>query len=272
MRPKILEYLSQHSIGIYVPDYKTLYIAMIAIGLVLSAILAMKRDFPVFKFYLATASICIIAFLGGRVYFVLQNFELTLTDHFFEVLLGSGTASYGTYLGGIIGAFFVLNFMRIKILPALDIYAPVMALSLSIGRLGCFLGGCCYGKPSLLPWAVSFPPNSPAHSAQLAANMIPNDTTNSLPVHPTQIYEVLFGVILFTLLLWLRRKNSTDGLLFFAYIASYAAFRFFIEFVRGDDRGLLFGLSVPQVFALVFFILGFLGVAYVWQRKLHILH
>lgn len=272
MRPKILEYFSQHDMAIYVPDYKTLYIAMISIAMILSTILAMRRGLPMFKFYLATASICIIAVLSSRVCFVLQNFELTLADDFLEGLFRGGTVSYGAYLGGFIGGFIVLKSMKIKILPALDIYAPIMALCLGIGRLGCFLSGCCFGKPSLLPWAVSFPPGSPAHSAQSAADMIRNDATNSLPVHPTQIYEALFGVILFALLLGLRRKNSTDGLFFFTYIASYAAFRFFIEFVRGDDRGLLIGLSMPQVFSILLFILGFLGFAYVRQRKVRILH
>lgn len=268
MRSKILEYFSQNDIAIYVPDYKTLYIAMIVIGLVLSAIFAKKRGFPFFKFYFATVSICIIAFIGGRVFFVLQNFELSLTNFFLEVLSGQGTSSSGVYSGGIIGAFIVLKIMRINILAALDIYAPAMALSLFIGRIGCFLSGCCFGKVCQLPWAVSFPPDTPAYSAQLASDMIPSNATNSLPVHPTQIYEALFGIILFTVLLLLRRKNSTVGLLFFIYFGSYAVFRFFIEYFRGDDRGLLFSLSLPQIFSIVFFIVGFLGVVHVYRRRL----
>jgi phosphatidylglycerol:prolipoprotein diacylglycerol transferase len=268
MRPKIIEYFSRNNIPIYVPDFKILILSAIVIGMILSLFFAKKRGLPIYKFYLATALTVIIAFLGGKVYFVIQHYGLNLRDFIFEVILGYGTVSYGVYLGGIIGAFVVLRIMGINILMALDIYAPAIALSLCFGRLGCFLSGCCFGKPCELPWAVSFPPNSPAYSAQVQANIISNDAPYSLPVHPTQIYEALFGVLMFILLLAWYKKNKRDGLLFFVYVGSYAVFRFLIEFLRADERGLLFGLSVPQVFSILFFIFGLLGVTYVMRETM----
>ena len=262
MRPEILNYLYQHSIDVYVPDYKAFYIAMVAIALTLSTIFAVKRGLPAIKFYVATVLICTVSFLGGRIFFELRNFNHIFTYPFSEVLLSSGTGSVGVYISGIIAAFIILKWMKIDVLAAFDIYAPVMALSLSIGRLGCFMSGCCFGKTTSLPWAVSFPYNSPAYTTQLSAGMITSDFNYSLPVHPTQIYEMLFGMILFFLLLWFGRKKRTDGLSLFIYLTIYAVFRFFIEFLRGDDRGLLFNLSFPQVFTLVLFVFGLLGRAY----------
>jgi phosphatidylglycerol:prolipoprotein diacylglycerol transferase len=162
MRPEILNYLNQHDIHIYVPDYKACYIAMTAIALILSTIMAIKRGLPALKFYLPTVLICLMSFLGGRAFFELRNFDHSITYSISDILLGSGTESTGAYIGGIFGAFLFLSWMKIDFLAALDIYAPVLALSLCIGRLGCFMSGCCFGKTTSLPWAVSFPQNSPA--------------------------------------------------------------------------------------------------------------
>lgn len=267
MRPKIIEYLYQHDIIVYVPAYKDLYIAMIIIAVALSTILAAKKGLPAIKFYISTLLIFSVSFLGGRIYFELRNTDHIISNSFIsDIILGVGTESIGVYIGGIIGAFIVLKWMRIDMLTAFDVYAPVLALSLSIGRIGCFMGGCCFGRTTILPWGVSFPRDSPAYISQLKAGLITSDFNHTLPVHPTQIYEVVFGIALFIFLLWSERNRRIDGFLLFIYLISYAVFRFFIEFLRGDDRGNFLSLSYPQIFAILLFIFGITAMVFVNKK------
>ncbi len=121
----------------------------------------------------------------------------------------------------------------------LDIMAVAMPLGQFIGRLGCFMAGCCYGKECHLPWAVTF--NNP-------------DTLGlvGVPVHPTQLYESFLSLGVFFFLLWLRHRQKFPGQILGSYLLLAGAVRFFVEFFRGDDRGPVLWLGMPstQVIAL----------------------
>jgi phosphatidylglycerol:prolipoprotein diacylglycerol transferase len=97
----------------------------------------------------------------------------------------------------------------------------------------------------------------------LTAGLITSDASKSLPVHPTQLYEAVFGLTLFLVLASRLGRRLPGGLALFAYFAAYSLFRFVVEFLRGDDRGLLLGFSVPQVFSIGLLILGLGSVAFV---------
>ncbi len=129
-----------------------------------------------------------------------------------------------TFYGGVLAALPTSYlYVRSKKLPyrkLADLAAPAFALGLGLGRIGCFLSGCCFGKPSHLPWAVRFPPHSFA------------GYVFDCPLHPTQLYESLFGFACFGLLLLLSKRKHFDGFLMCLFIGLYGAWRMLIDIWR----------------------------------------
>ena len=157
-----------------------------------------------------------------------------------------------TYYGGFIGAsaagYWLLKRDRFPFWKAADMAGMVVPIGLGFGRMGCLLAGCCFGKPSTVPWAMSFPSHSPASESQYKQGLLESPFDPSLAVHPTQIYESAgsFAIAAF-LLLWLHGRKRYDGQIFLAFVALYAVVRFVLEFWRNDDRGGLLGLSTSQL-------------------------
>jgi phosphatidylglycerol---prolipoprotein diacylglyceryl transferase len=127
------------------------------------------------------------------------------------------------YYGGLIGASLAcIIFARLKKLPLwrlADVLAPSVALGSFFGRWGCLMNGCCYGRPTTLPWGIQFPKG--------------HDTYPDY-VHPTEIYDSLLNFALYGLLAWLYRRRKFDGQVFGVYLIGYAALRSFVEKFRGD--------------------------------------
>ena len=122
-------------------------------------------------------------------------------------------------------------------------FAPGIALGHVVGRFGCFFAGCCFGKPTTLPWAVTF---TNAFAAQNVGTPI------GVPLHPVQIYEAAIeAVILGFLLLTERRGRRFEGRTFWLYMLLYAISRFILEFFRGDERGVVGMLSTSQFISVV---------------------
>ncbi len=144
------------------------------------------------------------------------------------------------YYGGLAAAFPVLwlwgRRRRLPYVDLLDFVAPLGALGLGVTRLGCFLNGCCFGIPSSLPWAVTFPAASLAHRQQVMAGLIaPGET--ALPVHPVQLYELVAALVIFGLL-WARfPRRRHAGEVVVAFGALYGLWRLFAETLRADDPG-----------------------------------
>jgi phosphatidylglycerol:prolipoprotein diacylglycerol transferase len=192
------------------------------------------------------------AIVGSRGLYVLISRE-EFTGNPFQVLFiwKGGLVFYGGLVGGILVVIWYTRRYGMALLKTLDIYAPAMALGHAVGRIGCFSAGCCYGRPTPLPWAVTF-----THPASLAPL--------GLPLHPVQLYECFSLFLIFALLMKLRRWQSFNGQLAWTYLFLYASARFILEFFRGDPRGFLFdgALSTSQ----------FLGVlvapvaAFFWWR------
>ncbi|MFB3906035.1 MAG: prolipoprotein diacylglyceryl transferase family protein [Acidobacteriota bacterium] len=140
----------------------------------------------------------------------------------------------------------------------LDATVPGLALGLFLGRTGCFLAGCNWGKTTDLPWAVCFPPPHHAWRQHVKAGLLAPDAPLSLPVHPTQLYESIFGLLVFGIALWWLRREYAAGVglkqpgrTFLFAISAYAVFRLLVEYVRADASGLQFGpFSVAQGLSL----------------------
>ena len=234
------------------------YGLMLALGLVCGMCTAMalahRRRHDVVNVVLV-ALIAIAAGLAGS--FLL--FYITMIPEAIRnprVLLTGGLVFYGGPLGAVPAAYIAARKMGLAPPKLADIAAPALSLGHACGRLGCFLGGCCYGGKSDAPWAVVFTnPLSPAS--------IP-----PVPRHPVQLYEalVLLVISIATLLLWPRSRG--DGRLALAYVVAYAIWRFIVETMRDDDiRGFLIPgyLTTSQAISLLLVPAGIAGI--IWLRR-----
>jgi phosphatidylglycerol---prolipoprotein diacylglyceryl transferase len=159
-----------------------------------------------------------------------------------------GLTYYGGFLGAAGAAWFLLRRDHFPFWKAADMAGFAVPLGLAFGRMGCLLAGCCFGAPTDLPWAMSFPPRSPASEAQFKAHELASLRLWSTPVHPTQIYEsaASLAIAAFCLLVVHPRKRY-DGHVFSAFLVLYAIARFLLEILRRDDRGGAAGLSTSQL-------------------------
>ena len=181
----------------------------------------------------------------------------------------SGLALYGGLFGllAVWGVYWLLR--PYPVLRFLDCVAPSLALGLVLGRIGCYLAGCNGGIPTDLSWGVSFPKGTAVHFHQVEAELIPEWYRWSEAVHPTQLYESLFGLLALPLLLVLWRQRLPEGTIFFAGMLWYAVYRFSTEPIRSDTGGLhpIAGLTFSQTVSVV---LGLTAVGWLmasWRRE-----
>lgn len=190
--------------------------------------------------------VLIAGLIGAKVLLVLVDF------HYYQrsprelwSIFQSGGVFYGGLIGGALVAWWYARRHGLAGWSTADALAPGVVLGQAIGRLGCFAAGCCWGKPTSLPWAVTF---TDVYASRAVGT--PMDT----PLHPSQLYESGAAFLIFAFLLWLLPRKRFDGQVTLAYVALYSAVRFGLEFLRGDpERGSWFGgaLSTSQVIAVV---------------------
>jgi phosphatidylglycerol---prolipoprotein diacylglyceryl transferase len=239
----------------------------IAVGMVLGVALAVRRGRQVgiptaFSLDLTFYAI-VFGLAGSRLLYVLVH----ATDYV-RVCRGFGaTRSFGrvlrdctaplhfwqgglVFLGGaLLAATVVLVFARRKGLAlgdVADVLAPSVSLAHVFGRLGCFLVGCCYGKP----WAggAHFPPDSVAYSELLARHAFSANATFTPGLHPTQLYESAGELLIFIGLLLLWRRRNFPGVVALGYAFAYGVLRLFVEIFRDDEaRGFLVELRLPRL-------------------------
>ena len=153
------------------------------------------------------------------------------------ILSGSGLTFYGAVLGGALAIWIYSRVSRFQFGYLADLVAPGIVLAQAVGRLGCTMNGCCYGIETSLPWGVIY--TNPDSLGPLG-----------VAVHPTQIYELIYNLILFGVLLKLRGRFKPDGSLFLIYLALYALWRLGIDFLRAGNP-FLFELHQAQVVAII---------------------
>jgi len=176
--------------------------------------------------------VLVAAIAGSRILYVVVNWPTFEQDPVEIVRIWhGGLVFYGGFIGAFIAAWWYIRSKKLSFLKTADILAPSIAFGQFVGRIGCFCAGCCYGKPSNLPWAVVF--TDPESLAP-----------RGIPLHPTQLYSSLNGLLIFALLVGLRRIKSFDGQLFWSYVLLYAVTRSIIEIFRGDPRGMFFGGAI----------------------------
>jgi phosphatidylglycerol:prolipoprotein diacylglycerol transferase len=172
---------------------------------------------------------------------LLWVFEHLGEEPFTGLLFSRGGLSwFGGFAGGILAGLWVMRRRRLPPMAVLAAATPALAVGHAIGRLGCFLVGDDYGRPTNLPWGVAFPEGLP-----------PTD----VPVHPTQLYEAAALIPIAVLLLRLRKQGKSDRTVLGLYLVLAGAVRFGIEFIRVDRR-VLGVLSVAHLAALAAVVLG----------------
>tara|TARA_B100001765_G_scaffold168954_1_gene111963 strand:- start:48 stop:899 length:852 start_codon:yes stop_codon:yes gene_type:complete len=207
--------------------------------------------------------------IGSKVYHVLENLEQVISSQnpLGMIFSGSGLVFFGGLLGGILAVTMVLRKNNLSWLVFADLVAPLLILGYSIGRFGCFLVGDDYGIPSNLPWAIGFPNGLPPTTSTVFALQFPwidisGFSTGVLTVHPTQVYETLVcgGIFFF---LWKKRtEDGVQGSLFFLYLILAGIERFFIEFIRTNEKYFLDIFSGAQIISVTMICIGLYFLLY----------
>jgi len=189
--------------------------------------------------------IIVSALVGAKLLLLAVDFrEFSASPRELFGLARSGGVFYGGLIAGVGAALWYIRRHGLPLWTTADVFAPGIALGHVVGRLGCLLAGCCFGRPTSLPWAITF------HSPAAAANV---GTPLGVPLHPTQLYEAgAEAAILIVLLAVERRGQGFPGRTFWSYMLLYGVSRFIIEFYRGDSRGMVLdALSTSQSISLV---------------------
>lgn len=178
----------------------------------------------------------------------------------------SGLAYYGGFLLATPAIWLYTRRYKLSFWKVADLAAPAIAFGLFLGRIGCFLAGCCYGKETALPWGIRFPLESLPWQAQYKQRFIQAGQAMH-PIHPTQLYEAV-GALLLALVLFfvVRPRKQRQGQVIGGLLLGYGVLRFVCEFFRDDERGVFFSgwISTSQLISIP---LVLLGVYLCWMRR-----
>jgi phosphatidylglycerol---prolipoprotein diacylglyceryl transferase len=196
------------------------------------------------------------AFVGGKLFLFFEEPSLYIQDPG-RLLAGRGFVFYGSFLLAVPAMIWFFKKHKLHPYKMLDVMAITTCLVHMFGRLGCFMAGCCYGKPTNAGFGVIF--SDPACYAE----------PKGIALHPTQLYESIFILLVMCLLLYLRKRRSFYGQLFLLYLVLYACGRFILEFFRGDPgRGFIIEdiLSHSQFIALCILATAVI-VYFAWMKR-----
>ncbi|HEX8746174.1 MAG TPA: prolipoprotein diacylglyceryl transferase [Pyrinomonadaceae bacterium] len=247
-----------------VNTYGVLLALAFLVALLVTARLAMRDGLPRERIYDLGLWMLLAALVGSKVLMLWTEpaYRENPSQLFSLDFLRSGGVFYGGLIGAILTGYFLTRYYKLPWWKTADAFAPGIALGQSIGRLGCFSAGCCWGKPTSLPWGVRF--------TELGNRItgVPIDEH----LHPTQLYEAGATLLFFFFLLWLHRRKRFSGQVILFYAVLYGTARFLIEFVRDDPRGdiagltTLTGLSTSQMISLIVGIAGLVILILRWRK------
>ena len=230
---------------ITVYSYGVLLAASYLLGLRLAMSRAKARGLDASRVLDLGIYIIIAALIGAKLLLVVVDFDqFRRSPAELLTVLRSGGVFYGGLILAVVVAFWYIYRHRLPFWTTCDVFAPGIALGHVTGRLGCLAAGCCYGKPTDMPWGITF-------TNPLAASNV--GTPLGMPLHPTQLYEAGAELLILVFLLATERKGRQfPGRTFWLYMLLYAVSRYIIEIYRGDPRGVVFGvLSTSQFISVV---------------------
>jgi phosphatidylglycerol:prolipoprotein diacylglycerol transferase len=246
MYPRLFEL--PWSIGSFGPitvyTYGVLLAAAYLFGLKLAMVRAKKRGLDANRVLDLGIYIIISALIGAKLLLLITDFRaFTSNPRELLTLARSGGVFYGGLILAVTVALVYIRKVGLPFWTTTDVFAPGIALGHVVGRFGCLFAGCCYGKPTTLPWGITF--TDPFAAANVG-------TPLGVPLHPTQIYEAGAELLILGILLWTERKGRPfAGRTFWLYMLLYAISRFIIEFYRGDERGTVGMFSTSQFISIL---------------------
>jgi len=225
-------------------------------GLWTATLRARREKIPAERIADVTLWLMIGSITGARIVYVTTYWKEEFAGQKFSEIFAiwnGGLVYYGGLIGAIIAGIVYLRWKKMPLWKTADVLAPSIALGSVFGRVGCLLNGCCYGKPTEVPWAIRFPETH---------------VTGGTPVHPTELYDAGLNFCLYLFLAWLFRHKRFDGQIFATYLICYAVIRGVVELFRGDYTNVHyhFGLTPAQWVGVPIFIAG-LALAAVLSRS-----
>jgi len=208
-------------------------------GLQLAVVRARRRQIDAAKVMDLGIYLIIAALIGAKLMLVAVDFDYFRSQpRELLSLVRAGGVFYGGLLAALAVGLWLVRRYQLHPWIVADLVAPGIALGHVVGRLGCLMAGCCYGRPTDVPWAITF--TDPAAAANVG-------TPIGTPLHPTQLYDAGAELLIMAfLLLTERRGRPFPGRTFWLYMLLYAISRYIVEIYRGDERGMVFGLSTSQ--------------------------
>ena len=252
-------------IGSFPVNTYGLFLAIAFLCAILMTVKLAQRDgLPKEKIYDLCLWMLLASLVGSKVLMLFTEPEYR--DHPWQLLsldfLRSGGVFYGGLIGAVLMGYFLMKRYKLPWWKTADACAPGIAIGSFFGRQGCFAAGCCWGKPTTLPWGVKF--------TQLGHEItgVPID----VHLHPTQLYESFAMLLVFLFLLWLHKHKRFSGQVILFYGLLYSVVRFSVEFVRDDPRGdilgltSLTGLSTSQMISLIVGVAALVLLIIRWRR------
>jgi phosphatidylglycerol:prolipoprotein diacylglycerol transferase len=224
--------------------YGLLLAAAYLLGLQLAVVRARARGLDGGRVMDLGIWVIVSALVGAKLLLLAVDFEHFRSNpsELFS-LFRSGGVFYGGLVLAVPVALLYARRAGLPIWTTSDAFAPGIALGHVVGRIGCLLAGCCYGRPTTVPWAITFT------NTRAADNV---GTPLGVPLHPTQLYEAGAELIILILLLATERRGRPfPGRTVWSYMLLYAVSRFAIEFYRGDPRGMVGELSTSQFISVL---------------------
>lgn len=231
-----------------------MFIAFVVAGSVLA------RQFRKYNLNEEVASSMVVAaaiggILGAKIYYAILYGDIQL------LLSRAGLVWYGGLIGGALACSALLLMKKVNYLTAVDAAAPALAIGYALGRVGCFLVGDDYGRPTTSAIGIAFPKGAPPTTAESLRSFgvsvdpsLPPDTL--LKVHPTQLYEATGSLLIFAVLMWASRKPHKRGHVFGLFLILASLERFLVEILRAKDDRFLGPFTVAQLISGILALIG----------------
>lgn len=241
--------------GINIPYYGMLFVAGLFLSSCIILLNCKKRNIKQFDAVCCACFTGIGAILGAKTLSILTSIDIIIQYNLSIVdIIKNGFVFYGGLIGGFFGLLIYCKKYKLQVVAFLDVFAVSVPLGHSLGRVGCFLSGCCFGVNYNGPLSVIY---------TTTAN--PSTPLNT-PLLPIQLIEALFLIVLFIVLEILFYTTNKKGLCVTTYILSYAIVRFVLEFFRNDaERRFLFSISTSQIISIL---LIFLTLSFIFYKKI----
>lgn len=207
--------------------------------------------------------------LGAKTYYVLLNWPQLLTDPVHLIFARGGLVWYGGFIGATILVIWEIRRSKLPLGDMADSVAAPLSIAYAVGRIGCFMVGDDWGRPTDSWVGIRFPQGTPPTRVDIIQNDFGIHVDPALvekygqivPVHPTQLYEIAMSTLIFLFLWKIRRHNHRPGWLFMVWLSLAGVERFIVEFFRAKDDRFVGIFTLAQVISVAIIVVGLVGMS-----------